>query len=96
MRLALYLFIVNLLTYFFYWYDKRGAIRRSWRVPEFSLLLMGFLGGSPAAFYAQRHLRHKTYKPSFQFQFWALVIVQGALIFFHPGALPQIFHLLFG
>lgn len=83
MNMALYLVGINLLTFFCYWLDKRAAIAGRRRVPESSLLAMGFAGGTFAAFFAQRRLRHKNRKASFQFKFWALTLVQiGALVFF--------------
>jgi uncharacterized membrane protein YsdA (DUF1294 family) len=45
------------------------------------LLLAGFLGGSPGAFWAQRTFRHKTKKQPFQLIFWALVLVQCYFVF---------------
>ena len=74
------LLVVNMMTYFLYAWDKRQAIHDDWRVPESALLLMGFIGGSPAALFAQRHLRHKNRKTAFQVKFWLLVVVQVFII----------------
>jgi uncharacterized membrane protein YsdA (DUF1294 family) len=80
-----YLIAVNLVTYYLYWHDKRASIARNWRVPEHVLLCAGFMGGTPAAFLAQRRLRHKTKKGRFQFRFWSLTVVQVGLIVFLPA-----------
>lgn len=80
-----YLIAVNLVTYWLYWHDKRAAIGKSWRVPEHVLLGGGFMGGTPAAFLAQHRLRHKLKKSSFQYRFWALTVIQIALIVFLPA-----------
>ena len=81
---------------FLYWQDKRAARRPgAARVPEALLLFAGFLGGTVAALLAQRLLRHKTRKRSFQFKFWALTLVQIALFAVQPDPLPLILHRVF-
>lgn len=90
MNLWLYLLVVNLLTYAMYWQDKRAARQRGPRVPEATLLLAGFAGGTGAALVAQRLLRHKTRKASFQLKFWAITFVQIGLLLFPPTAVQQI------
>ena len=80
--LICYILIVNLLTYFLYWKDKRASIAKDWRVPEHVLLCAGFMGGTPAAWAAQHHLRHKLKKSKFQNRFHMLTAIQiGALVF---------------
>lgn len=80
MNLLLYLLAINALTYFLYWWDKRTARKQAWRVPEAVLLLAGFAGGSVAGFAAQRILRHKNRKTSFQVKFWVLVVAQVFIV----------------
>lgn len=92
MQLLTYLAVINALTFVLYWHDKRMARRAgAARVPEFVLLLGGFAGGTLAAIVAQQILRHKTRKQSFQFKFWALTVVQIALLLFPPATLKVIF-----
>lgn len=55
-------------------YDKLQAVSKGWRVSEGSLHLAEFLGGWPGAFLAQRRLRHKCSKPSYQVVFWTIVL----------------------
>lgn len=60
--------------------DKRAAQEDRWRTPESTLLLFGLIGGWPGALLAQRLLRHKSSKPSFQLAFWITVLINvGAL-----------------
>ena len=66
-----------LLSAFSYWayaVDKRRAEEREWRVPEARLHLLELLGGWPGAFLAQRRLRHKCSKGSYQAVFWLIVL----------------------
>ena len=54
------------ITYGMYADDKQRAASGAWRVPESSLHLAELLGGWPGAFLAQRWLRHKCSKASYQ------------------------------
>ena len=69
-----YALIINALTYWVYARDKRRAENGEWRVPEVQLHLMELIGGWPGAFLAQRWLRHKCSKGSYQFVFWLIVL----------------------
>jgi uncharacterized membrane protein YsdA (DUF1294 family) len=40
--------------------DKRKAIRRGWRIPERTLLLIAFIGGGLGSFLGMHLFRHKT------------------------------------
>jgi uncharacterized membrane protein YsdA (DUF1294 family) len=91
MTLALYLALIHALTYFLYWFDKRAARAGAARVPEYVLLLAGFMGGTLAAIFAQQTLRHKTRKTSFQLKFWALTVVQLGLLITRPAELAPFF-----
>ncbi|HMJ90030.1 MAG TPA: DUF1294 domain-containing protein [Candidatus Acidoferrum sp.] len=62
------------LTYWIYAVDKRRAEEGMWRVSEANLHLLELLGGWPGAFVAQRRLRHKCSKGSYQMVFWLIVL----------------------
>ena len=66
--------LLSALTYWVYAVDKRRAEERLWRVPEARLHLLELLGGWPGAFLAQRRLRHKCSKGSYQVVFWLIVL----------------------
>jgi uncharacterized membrane protein YsdA (DUF1294 family) len=66
---------VSFFTWLAYWSDKRRAEAGEWRIPEATLHLGELLGGWPGAFLAQRQLRHKTAKVSYQIVFWLIVLV---------------------
>lgn len=70
-----WLALASLVTFALYAWDKRRATRGEWRTPEKVLHLCALLGGWPGAFLAQRFLRHKNAKVSFQIVFWLIVVV---------------------
>jgi len=60
--------------------DKRAARLQARRVPETVLHLLELAGGWPGALLAQRWLRHKNRKLSYQFAFWACVVLHEAAL----------------
>lgn len=70
---ALYLAVINALTYLSFREDKRRAMRFQRRIRERHLLALAAFGGSPAAIYAQQTLRHKTTKQPFATQLLVIV-----------------------
>jgi len=72
---ALYILVVNSITYTRYAADKRLARAKEWRIPEAQLQALDILGGWPGGFLAQRHLRHKSSKVSYQIVFWMTVFL---------------------
>lgn len=75
-----YCLAVNTVALGLYGYDKRQAIADSLRVPELWLHISALLGGSPGALAGQLIFRHKTRKLKFQFVFWAIVVLQIAIV----------------
>lgn len=77
--LALYL-VASVVAFFAYAFDKSAALTNQWRTQESTLHLFALLGGWPGALAAQRLLRHKSAKASFQATFWVTVVLNcGAL-----------------
>ena len=70
-----YILTVSLITYGFYWHDKRQAQNSGQRIPEKVLHLLELIGGWPAAYIAQQQFRHKTSKRSYRFVYWSIVVV---------------------
>lgn len=70
--LALYL-IASLIAFIAYAIDKSAAVKNQWRTQESTLHLFALIGGWPGALAAQRLLRHKSAKSSFQTAFWVTV-----------------------
>lgn len=55
-----YLIFVNIIAFIMYAIDKRKAIKNKWRISEFTLLMIAFVGGSIGALLGMYGLRHKT------------------------------------
>jgi uncharacterized membrane protein YsdA (DUF1294 family) len=80
------LLLVNMVTMFRFWEDKRRAVAGAWRVPEATLLGLAAVGGTPGALLACRLFRHKTRKQPFATLLWLTGAVQaGALAGFLLG-----------
>jgi uncharacterized membrane protein YsdA (DUF1294 family)/cold shock CspA family protein len=75
LEVGIFASVVSLFTFGMYAWDKRKARRQEWRLSESTLQLWSIIGGWPGAFLAQRLLRHKSSKTSFQFVFWATVML---------------------
>lgn len=71
---GVYVIAMSVATYWVYARDKRQARDGEWRVPEGWLHLLELSGGWPGAFLAQRRLRHKCSKVSYQVEFWLIVL----------------------
>jgi len=65
--------VVSIITFLAYADDKNRAQTNRWRTPESSLHLLEVLGGWPGGFIAQKKLRHKNRKTSYQAVFWLIV-----------------------
>jgi len=72
--------VASIVAFLAYGFDKSAARRNAWRTQESTLHLFALVGGWPGALAAQRLLRHKSAKTSFQIVFWASVALNcGAL-----------------
>ena len=60
------LLLVNLLAFALYGIDKLKAKKGAWRIPESTLLLVAFLGGSLGALLGMELFRHKTKHAKFK------------------------------
>jgi len=76
-----YIFIISVSTFVLYRSDKNRAKNELSRIPERTLHLFELAGGWIAAFWAQRILRHKIRKPSYQFSFWSIILLHQYLAY---------------
>lgn len=58
----LYAVIINLVAFIMMAVDKERARQHKWRIPEGSLLIAGFVGGSVGAYLGMKLCHHKTKK----------------------------------
>ena len=79
--LMLYL-LMSPVCFLAYYRDKQQAVRGLQRTPEARLHFYEFLGGWPGAFLAQRLIRHKNRKVTYQRQFWLIVAMHVGFIAF--------------
>lgn len=86
----------SLLCFLLYAHDKHAARQGGWRTPEKHLQLLALLGGWPGALLAQKLLRHKSRKASFQRLFWGMVALNllGALLLLFPEGRAVVVSLL--
>jgi uncharacterized membrane protein YsdA (DUF1294 family)/cold shock CspA family protein len=87
--LALWVYAVaSIIAFVAYCMDKAAAGRGRWRTQERTLHMLSLCCGWPGAFLAQRTIRHKTVKESFQDVFKATVVVNvaGFCIYSSPAA----------
>lgn len=67
--------IMSAITYILYQEDKSRAQQQRWRISENTLHLLELCGGWSGAYVAQRLLRHKSSKPSYQFEFCVIIAI---------------------
>ncbi len=79
----------SLLTFLAYALDKSAAIRGRWRISEQTLHAFSLAGGWPGALIAQRWLRHKSKKATFQATFRVTVAVNIAALAWLYISLPR-------
>lgn len=58
--LYIYLIIINIIGFFAMAIDKSKARRGAWRIPEKTLFLLSFIGGSLGTLTGMYVFRHKT------------------------------------
>lgn len=56
----IYIIAINLLSFYVMYSDKSKAIRNARRIPEKSIFLLCFLGGSLGTYLGMYKFRHKT------------------------------------
>lgn len=80
MLLVYYLILVNLAAFILYGTDKSYAKKGARRIPERTLLLWAWIGGSIGAFLGMKVFHHKTLKPKFAVTVPILLVLELAII----------------
>jgi uncharacterized membrane protein YsdA (DUF1294 family) len=78
--LAVYLGVVNVVTFVLFCVDKARAVRHAWRVPEGVLLGLSLAGGSVGGMLAMAVCRHKVSVPRFRFGLPAMLVADVVVI----------------
>lgn len=73
-------FVASCVAYLAYVFDKAASLNGRRRTPESTLHFFSIVGGWPGAMLAQRTLRHKTQKQSFQVTYWVTVVLNCAAL----------------
>lgn len=79
-NIIIYVIIINLLTFFVMWLDKRKAKKGKWRIPENTLLVFVLLGGEIGGIAGMYLFHHKTQKMKFVIGFPLILICEILLI----------------
>ena len=79
---AIYLLVINVLTFLIYGVDKWKAQRDKWRIPEDTLIWLAVAGGSVGALLGMNLFRHKTKHRKFFLGIPAILLVQLGLLYF--------------
>ena len=82
----IYLLIVNVGTFIIYGVDKLKAKEHWWRISEFTLLLLAFVGGSIGAWLGMKVWHHKTLHKKFKYGVPVILFLQiiaFVVVYFH-------------
>ena len=82
-NLVIWYFVsINVIAFIVYGADKLCAMRQWWRVPEFTLLGLAFMGGSIGALIAMYVFHHKTKQDYFAVGVPLIILMQIVVLFF--------------
>ncbi len=79
--LYIYLLLINAVSFFMAAKDKSQARKGKRRVPEKTLFLTAFLGGSAGMYLSMRLFHHKTKHKRFMLGLPAILLAQAAAVF---------------
>ncbi|HPZ00731.1 MAG TPA: DUF1294 domain-containing protein [Clostridiales bacterium] len=63
----IYLVLINVITALVFFWDKKKAENHQWRIPEWVLFTLSWIGGAVGAYIAMRVFHHKTRKKNFAY-----------------------------
>ncbi len=82
MFLLVQVITMNITTFVAYGVDKSRAKSKKYRISEEALLWLQILGGFIGAVLGQKFFKHKTKKASFRAKFWAIFLLETAIIIY--------------
>ena len=80
--LKIYMIIINIISLILYGIDKHKAKKNKYRISEFTLIIISYLGGAIGAILGMNLFHHKTKKPKFKIlipislMIWIYIIVK--------------------
>lgn len=74
------IYVLSIITFALYGFDKHLAYRKKTRIPEFVLLMFAFLGGAFGALCAMIFFRHKTLHKLFTISIPIFLFIQLSLV----------------
>lgn len=80
--IIVYFLSINIVTFFYFGWDKMRATLNKRRVSEKMLWILTFIGGSAGAILAMHFFRHKTKKLPFQAVLAVILAIQIWLVVF--------------
>jgi len=75
-NILIYLLLINLITFFIMWVDKKKAKWGKWRIQEKTLFILSAIGGSIGGIIGMYTFRHKTKKMRFKVGFPLILIIK--------------------
>lgn len=79
--ISLYFIVINIITFFYFGFDKIQSTRAGERrISEKTLWTLALVGGSVGALGGMKYFRHKTKKLSFQAVMAVILMVQVGVI----------------
>lgn len=79
---VIYLFVINIITFFLYGFDKQMARLKLRRIPEKVLLGLAVIGGSVGALWGMKAYRHKIRKWKFIAGVPLVLVLQIIAVFY--------------
>ena len=83
---AVYIALINILTFFVYGLDKSAAVKQKQRIPNRVLLGLAAIGGSAGALAGMYTFRHKTQKKYYTITVPLMLTMQIAAAAYNPSA----------
>ncbi len=73
---------MNLIGFAMMGIDKHKAVKKLWRIPEYTFFVVALIGGSIGTIVGMRVFRHKTRHWYFVYGLPAILVLQVALVLF--------------
>lgn len=79
--LVIYILIINIISFFIMYYDKKRSVKHKWRVPESRLFLFASIFGSLGIWSGMYIFKHKTKHGKFVFGVPIILAIQLGILY---------------